>query len=388
MKFIRFLFAFAFLALPVHARYGGGTGEPNAPYLILSANQMKAIGNEPNDWGKTFKLMGDIDLSGYVEKDFNVIGNHSNPFSGVFDGNSHSISNFSGTLGLFGYVDSPDAEIKDLRLIDPNVVGGPQAGSLISQLVSGTISNCYVEGGSTSNGIFYTGGLVGSNNGGTINNCHVTGYVFASRHTLGGLVGRNGDNGIIIDSSSSAKVTSLAMGGEVAVGGLVGENRGGIGRCYSAGAVSGYYGVGGLVGFNGYGVISDCYSSSTVTADQWGIGGLVGSNGAIVNNCYAVGSVVGDSDVGGLMGRNSGTVTDCFWDIKTSGQKTSDGGTGKTTVEMKQKTTFNKWDFMEVWDIAENQTYPFLRRRPPGDMNYDYRIDMLDLSVLAEHWLD
>jgi hypothetical protein len=178
------------------------------------------------------------------------------------------------------------------------------------------------------------------------------------------------------------------MGGEVAVGGLVGENRGGIGRCYSAGAVSGYYGVGGLVGFNGYGVISDCYSSSTVTADQWGIGGLVGSNGAIVNNCYAVGSVVGDSDVGGLMGRNSGTVTDCFWDIKTSGQKTSDGGTGKTTVEMKQKTTFNKWDFMEVWDIAENQTYPFLRRRPPGDMNYDYRIDMLDLSVLAEHWLD
>ena len=43
-------------------KYGGGTGEPNDPYLIYTPEQMNAIGAEPNDWSKHFKLMADIDL--------------------------------------------------------------------------------------------------------------------------------------------------------------------------------------------------------------------------------------------------------------------------------------------------------------------------------------
>jgi len=31
------------IALPAQAKYGGGTGEPNDPYLIFDANQMNAI---------------------------------------------------------------------------------------------------------------------------------------------------------------------------------------------------------------------------------------------------------------------------------------------------------------------------------------------------------
>ena len=360
-------------------------GERNDPYQIWTAEQMNNIGAEPNDWDKHFKLMADIDLGG---SDFNVIGNYSNPFSGVLNGSGQTISNFTGTWGLFRYVDGPDAEIKNLGLIDPNVVGGPQAGSLVGQLIYGTVSNCYVDGGSTSDGVFYTGGLIGSNYGGTIDNCHTSGRVFSSRHVLGGLVGWNGDRGTITNCSSSADVSSLATGGEVAVGGLVGENRGGIGRCYSTGVVSGRYSVGGLVGFNGSGVVSDCYSHSTVKADQLGIGGLVGSNGGIVTRCYAAGGVTGSNDVGGLVGRNSGAVTDCFWDVETSGQVTSAGGAPKTTAQMKQRAIFANWDLIEVWDMAENQTYPFLRRYPTGDLNYDYRIDLLDLALLAEHWLE
>ena len=46
-------------------------------YLILTAEQMNAIGAEPNDWGKHFKLMADIDLSGFDGKNgrpaFNII---------------------------------------------------------------------------------------------------------------------------------------------------------------------------------------------------------------------------------------------------------------------------------------------------------------------------
>jgi hypothetical protein len=55
---------------------------------------------------------------------------------------------------------------------------------------------------------------------------------------------------------------------------------------------------------------------------------------------------------------------------------------------MKQRRIFADWDFVVVWDIAENQTYPFLRICPLGDMNYDCRVDLSDLAILADHWLE
>ncbi|MBW8041500.1 MAG: hypothetical protein FVQ85_16090 [Planctomycetes bacterium] len=51
------------------AKYGGGMGEPNDPYLIRDANHMQAIGENANDWDKHFKLMADIDLSCYDGQD-------------------------------------------------------------------------------------------------------------------------------------------------------------------------------------------------------------------------------------------------------------------------------------------------------------------------------
>ena len=76
-------------------KYGGGTGEPNDPYLIYTADQMNAIGADSNDWDKHFKLTADIYLGGYTGTSFNIIGpNLTTPFTGVFDGNDHTVSNF------------------------------------------------------------------------------------------------------------------------------------------------------------------------------------------------------------------------------------------------------------------------------------------------------
>jgi len=76
---------------PAHAQYGGGTGDPNNPYLIHTAEQMNAIGANPDDWDKHFKLMADIDLSAYTGTEFNIIGRitirGARSFAGVFDGN-------------------------------------------------------------------------------------------------------------------------------------------------------------------------------------------------------------------------------------------------------------------------------------------------------------
>lgn len=63
---ITVLFVICFFGLPAQGKYGGGTGEPNDPYLIYTAEQMNAISADFNDWDKHFKLMANIDLRAYT----------------------------------------------------------------------------------------------------------------------------------------------------------------------------------------------------------------------------------------------------------------------------------------------------------------------------------
>jgi len=92
-----------------------------------------------------------------------------------------------------------------------------------------------------------------------------------------------------------------------------------------------------------------------------------------VSNCYSSGTVTGNSSVGGLVGQDYlGTVNNSFWDTETSGQSTSAGGTGKTTAEMQDVDTFsgagwniiavalNQTDPAYIWNIVNNEIYPFL----------------------------
>jgi len=92
----------------------------------------------------------------------------------------------------------------------------------------------------------------------------------------------------------------------------------------------------------------------------------------------------------------SGFYTICFWDIDVNPDVNGIGNTddpnviGKTTAQMQTKSTFTDagWDFVEVWGIGENQTYPFLRFALAGDFNYDKKVDLVDLAILASHWLE
>ena len=51
----------------VSAKYGGGSGTEESPFLITTAEELAAIGDNAADWDKYFTLMNDIDLSGYSE---------------------------------------------------------------------------------------------------------------------------------------------------------------------------------------------------------------------------------------------------------------------------------------------------------------------------------
>ncbi len=319
------LIIMSFLIFPAKAQYSGGTGEPNNPYQIATAEDLIALGNEPNDYDKHFIMTADIDLAGYVfskaviAPDIND-SHHlfdGTPFKGVFDGNFHTISNLniqnSQYVGLFGTIDT--GEIKNLGIIDVNILSCSIAGSFAS-VNQGTILNCFSTG--LINGYSNAGGIVGTNSSlGSIKMCYsicnVTGT--APRTSAGGLVGHN--TGEISDSYSKGNVL-----GTIIVGGLVGNNydAGLINRCYSTGQV-----------------IGKTYSKDT--------GGLVGT-------CYDVND-----------------VSNSFWDIQISGQVTSSGGNRATTAQLKDPNTFRKagWDFVgktdgpsDIWAIPETGGYPIL----------------------------
>jgi hypothetical protein len=355
-------------------KYGGGSGRPNDPYLIYTAEQMNTIGACKRDWDKHFKLMADIDLSNFTGTTFNIIGtDYDNAFTGVFNGNGHTISNFIYTstngkyVGLFGYISGANAEIENLGLIAPDVDAGTGEciGSLAGFLKEGTISVCYVEGGSVA-GQYGVGGLVGYNGGGTITNCYSNAGVSGDIY-IGGLVGRN-YRGTIINCYVAGSIS-----GRDSVGGLVGYNYDTISMCYATGSVDGDgYSAGGLVGENEYGgTITDCYASGLVSVRYDNAGGLVGRNGrGRITNCYSTGTVSGNDNVGGLVGDNyKGLVIASFWDFQASGQDWSDGGTGLPTDQMQTMSTFTDagWDFVgeifngteDIWFMPQ-QDYPHL----------------------------
>ena len=275
------------------------------------------------------------------------------PFSAIFEGNRHTISNLfinrssTNYVGLFGYVKENSAELRNIGLLDVEVTGDSTVG-----------------------------GLVGWNDDeGTVSNSYATGSVTA-RITVGGLVGSN--KGDISGSYATGSVT-----GNNGVGGLVGTNRADIVSSYATGAVKGVgTNVGGLVGANYIGTVSNSYATGSVTGDL-GIGGLMGQNqGGTISNSYATGSVTGNRGISGLVAQNDGgTVTASYYNRQTTGQSDTGKGEPKTTAALLTPTgytgIYGSWDDgpddttsaddTDYWDFGTNGQYPVLKLDVDGN---------------------
>jgi rhodanese-related sulfurtransferase len=375
-------------------KYSGGSGTADDPHRIATAADLIALGESPEDYDKHFILTADIDLDpnlpGGKVFDRAVIAGDTNDtqsgfqgtaFTGVFDGFDHTISHLTITgehhLGLFGELRSM-AEVRSLGVVDVNITGlGNYVGGLAGyngywDSTGGLVTNCYTTG--LVSGRYCVGGLVGSNSG-YVMHCH-SAVTVSGGESIGGLVGLN-YNGGITTSHSTGKVSGIGSfyGG---VGGLVGDNGGSIVMSYSTCTISGNEVVGGFVGENS-GSITTSYSTGTVSGNEV-VGGLVGRNSGSITMSYSTGTVSGEGSVGGLLGINNasipffyfiqGSITTSFWDTETSGQATSAGGTGLTTVEMQDVDTFlgEGWDFADetlngtcdYWQLSPGD-YPGLR---------------------------
>jgi len=403
-------------------RYTGGSGTADDPYLIATAAELIALGNESSDYDKHFLLIADIDLDpslpGRKVFDKAVIAPavmdpfisvpHGDKFTGSFDGNGHKVShltiNGESCLGLFGLL-GWDARVKDLGAVAVSIMGSDDCIGALAADNEGMVTRCYSSGFISGN--TRVGGLIGHNhNHGFLTDCYTADLIVEGKSSVGGLVGSN-ESGIRT-CHATGSVT-----GDADIGGLVGHNRGGLSACYATGevhcrsscagglvgtnvdggildacyamgSVTGVREAGGLVGFLGWGTgrIDDCYATGSVTGTDW-VAGLVGyissSSTATLRCCYAVGSVTGSGrPLGGLVADGGKNVNDnCFWDIQTSGQGMSDGGTGKTTAEMQTASTFLEagWDFVgetangteDIWWVLEGKDYPRLWWQLPAD---------------------
>jgi len=308
-----------------------GTGKPEDPFQIENADQLLLLHKSSMLCNKHFVLNADIDLDPSLPGRIVFRRAVILTFKGSFVGNGHAILNLQiegvDHLGFFGTLSK---------------------GSLVRNL---GLENVLVHGtGSDIGGLV---GYMGYNSSGQVLNCYSTGSA-SGENRVGGLVG-------------AIWTTNL----EVI-------------NCYSTGRVSGNEDVGGLVG----------------EISTFGLPNFPEDIRDIVINCYSTVTVSGNEDVGGLVGRvhrpgmapdpgftpwtpglilsKGVSVTSCFWDIQTSGQATSAGGTGKTTAEMQTAGTFLEagWDFVDetangtegIWWILEGQDYPRLWWQPEVDV--------------------
>ena len=223
-----------------------------------------------------YQLKSDLDFNDAIDNgtitNWQPIGTESNPFTGLFKGDGHTISNLTidrpalDAVGLFGVV---EGTIDQVALEHVDIRGGHSVGGLAG-VNRGKIKNSFTSG-------------------------RITG-ADASRN-IGGLVGHNASSATIVNSSSSAYAKDSFY-----AGGLVGINDGNIAACYATGSVEASNYAGGLVGRN-TGTIENSYASGNVEGRNY-VGGFVAWNDSgTIADSYAVGMIDGSATLGGFAAR-------------------------------------------------------------------------------------
>lgn len=199
------------------ATWNGTVGTvPNAVNDVIeisTAEQLAGLASEVNS-GNTYanytvKLVIDIDLN---NRDWTpigrVIGYPSVSFSGVFDGDGHTIYNLKvtdettedqATAGLFG---SLNGTIKNLNLKNVNVSSVHYASALVgytSGNSSVAIKNCHIDNAiiaskAEQKGAGYdngdkVGGIIGYGNSVAVENCSIKNAEISGYRDMGGIIG-------------------------------------------------------------------------------------------------------------------------------------------------------------------------------------------------------
>ena len=353
--------------------FSGGDGlSEGTAYVIANARDYKHISTYCADGygtltaadflGAYYKQTADInfknaDLSSYM------IASASAPFTGTYDGDNKTLSNFtisgspSGNEGVAPIKAVNGAVLKNISISGASVTGGKFTAGLVGYATGAglTIQNCSIEGSTIADtGHDYgVGGLIGGLYGGTVTGCsgtdmiittttsgkkyfgglisYINGTVTVSGCELngtttitnaylsGGIVGQiNNANVTVTDCHNHSNITASSSN---YIGGILGyATTGTVSHCSNDGEINGANSVAGIIGqFNGKDAnVTDCVNTGDITASSNYAGGVVAYiKGGNISNCRSDATVIATGTAaGGLIGGIEGSlgikVQSCF----------------------------------------------------------------------------
>ncbi len=301
---------------------------------ILIGNERQL--NNISDCALNYKLSNNFTVS-----DFPILED----FSGIFEGNGKTINIINGTKSLFSSITST-AVIKNLT-IDGEINLAGKGAAFVTNNFGGTITNCVNHADIVASSSF-SGGIVGENYaGGSVTYCGNSGNITFNNSAgyFGGIIGYNGSENTVEYCYNTGNLTNGNY-----LGGIIGYSAGvatfEIKNCFNNGIITttkSIYGgiIGGYAYFSGRTLkITNCYNSADITANlaiTYGAnGGATVTDGVILTNCYYLKS----GDTVGIA-----------------------GSIGLTSDEMKLQSSFQGFDFDNVWVmLTEGEyLYPVLR---------------------------
>ena len=293
--------------IPV-VEFASGTGTELDPYTIATAEQLIGFSAVINNAitnvdyvGLYYKLTADIDLGGVV---FDPIGGGDNKFSGFFDGDGHTVSNFivkANRGGLFGCVDN--ATIKNVKIDHANIQGEHDgAGGIVGMVGNNgslTIDNCQtganvlITGNAMGDGCMRMGGIWGNigtsvvvNASNCVNRAYLL-YVNTARNDAGvGGIGGGIRNGSAVNCVNLGSIYVEFLGSQtVNAGGIFGitiaPTELTIENVINGGNVTGWTRGGGIIGYLHTGkettVIKNAYTITTNYMAYDAIGTVIGA---------------------------------------------------------------------------------------------------------------
>ncbi|MCR5694017.1 MAG: bacterial Ig-like domain-containing protein [Clostridia bacterium] len=362
----------AMVNLPAAVTYG----ENEEWHEIYTVEDLYAINF---DMSANYILMNDIDLSedtaegggwDYLGNGWNPIGSNNSygsiEFSGIFDGNGHSIigmqirtvnkpakTSSPSYFGLFAYVSGTVRNLNISGSIDYDNTNLPRGNDSIFSKIgsiagecSGTLYNCSSSCCFSLKNIawwsrkIYAGGIVGALTG-TASNIYYSGD-------------------ITLDLGGRPEKTN-----ETSIGGIAGRG----GDSYGQGTIQRSF-------FNGS--ILD-YSSAVA------LSGIIGTNG-IAEECYSVGLLKRDKE--GTLGNaihESYSCNSCYFLSGTGNQ--TEGALPLSQSQMMLQSMYNGFDFENTWIIYPDSyyKYPQLRSNPIDTENSVDHIEVTTIPSKLEY---
>lgn len=305
-----------------------GKGTESSPYLIKTTSDIEALRDKINTEGFSFEdmyfqLAEDVILpDGWkpigVTKDGKKDlqnGANLNVFSGIFDGNNHTVTIPEGGLPLFGYV--RNTRIRNLNIYGTKIAGYGLVNNFEGVGLSGMaveIDNVTLKSGSST----LKAGLLGANK-------TMSAYAGCSSAFEATVRNCTIEKDVVIGYSKK----------ETEIGAIAGRMQGTVENCVSYATVYGTSYVGGIIGTrdNAMGNCSviGCKFYGTVEASSEVAGGIAGGgydnstapNGCkiTINSCSSEGSITGSDKVGGILGGDlyvAQTWNNCTYTFKNN----------------------------------------------------------------------